>query len=135
MLEGRPIDTDLRKKAVSLQKALDWEDAGPEKAALFGAGETGKCITDKRVYYLEVETRVFHLTGGSGTSHLDDEYRWAGVEDPKIMLTTSHDPSSRLKMFVKVSYCFYHAYISSFTIFHCSSNYRNYAWCSLMHKG
>ncbi len=34
---------------------------------------------------------------------MDDEYRWAGVEDPKIMITTSHDPSSRLKMFVKVS--------------------------------
>ena len=43
-IEGRPIDTDLRKKAVSLQKALDWEDAGPEKAALFGASETGKNI-------------------------------------------------------------------------------------------
>ena len=34
---------------------------------------------------------------------MDDEYRWAGVEDPKIMITTSHDPSSRLKMFVKVT--------------------------------
>lgn len=33
---------------------------------------------------------------------MDDEYRWAGVEDPKIMITSSHDPSSRLKMFVKV---------------------------------
>ena len=32
---------------------------------------------------------------------MDDEYCWAGVEDPKIMITTSHDPSSRLKMFVK----------------------------------
>lgn len=41
--------------------------------------------------------------GGGGTSHMDDEYRWAGVEDPKIMITTSHDPSSRLKMFVKVT--------------------------------
>merc|ERR1712071_224033 len=60
--EGKPIDTDLRKKA-----------------AFLGGSETG----------------------GGGTSHLDDEYRWAGVEDPKIMLTTSHDPSSRLKMFVK----------------------------------
>lgn len=36
------------------------------------------------------------------TSHVDDEYRWAGVEDPKIMITTSRDPSSRLKMFAKV---------------------------------
>lgn len=36
------------------------------------------------------------------TNHMDDEYRWAGVEDPKVMITTSRDPSSRLKMFAKV---------------------------------
>lgn len=33
----------------------------------------------------------------------DDEYRWAGVEDPKVIVTTSHDPSSKLKQFSKVS--------------------------------
>ncbi len=33
---------------------------------------------------------------------MDDEYKWAGVEDPKVMVTTSRDPSSRLKMFAKV---------------------------------
>lgn len=32
---------------------------------------------------------------------IDDEYRYAGCEDPKIMITTSHEPSARLKMFVK----------------------------------
>lgn len=32
---------------------------------------------------------------------IDDEYQLAGVKDPKIMLTTSHDPSSRLKQFAK----------------------------------
>lgn len=37
------------------------------------------------------------------TSHEDDEYRWAGVEDPKVVITTSRDPSARLKMFAKVS--------------------------------
>ncbi len=31
----------------------------------------------------------------------DDEYRWAGVEDPKVMITTSRDPSARLKKFAK----------------------------------
>jgi len=31
----------------------------------------------------------------------DDEYQLAGVKDPKIMLTTSHDPSSKLKQFAK----------------------------------
>jgi hypothetical protein len=35
-------------------------------------------------------------------SFQDDEYRWAGVEDPKVMLTTSRDPSATLKKFVKV---------------------------------
>ncbi|XP_074654562.1 U3 small nucleolar ribonucleoprotein IMP4-like [Tubulanus polymorphus] len=35
------------------------------------------------------------------TTHIDDEYRWAGVTDPKIVVTTSRDPSSRLKMFAK----------------------------------
>ena len=34
---------------------------------------------------------------------VDDEYRWAGVEDPKIMITTARDPSSKLKQFAKVS--------------------------------
>ncbi|XP_036160125.1 U3 small nucleolar ribonucleoprotein protein IMP4-like [Myotis myotis] len=44
----------------------------------------------------------FDDTGGEGvTNHVDDEYRWAGVEDPKVMITTSRDPSSRLKMFAK----------------------------------
>ena len=33
---------------------------------------------------------------------MDDEYAWAGVEDPKIVITTSHSPSSRLKQFAKV---------------------------------
>jgi len=32
---------------------------------------------------------------------IDDEYQYAGVKDPKVMLTTSHDPSSRLKQFAK----------------------------------
>ena len=32
----------------------------------------------------------------------DDEYRWAGCEDPKILITTSHSPSAKLKEFSKV---------------------------------
>ncbi|XP_059403180.1 U3 small nucleolar ribonucleoprotein protein IMP4-like [Carassius carassius] len=44
----------------------------------------------------------FDDEGGEGvSSHMDDEYKWAGVEDPKVMVTTSRDPSSRLKMFAK----------------------------------
>lgn len=33
----------------------------------------------------------------------DDEYRKAGIEDPKLMITTSRNPSTRLKQFVKVT--------------------------------
>lgn len=35
------------------------------------------------------------------TNPEDDEYRWAGVENPKIVITTSYDPSSKLKVFAK----------------------------------
>jgi len=35
------------------------------------------------------------------TTHEDNEYRWAGVQDPKIVITTSHDPSVKLKQFAK----------------------------------
>lgn len=42
------------------------------------------------------------VSGGANTANSqDDEYRYAGCEDPKIMITTSRDPSARLKMFVK----------------------------------
>lgn len=36
-----------------------------------------------------------------GLSHLDDEYSRAGVEDPKVFITTARDPSSRLQQFAK----------------------------------
>lgn len=32
---------------------------------------------------------------------IDDEYAMAGVRDPKVCVTTSRDPSSRLKQFAK----------------------------------
>ncbi|KAH8550659.1 anticodon-binding protein [Umbelopsis sp. PMI_123] len=35
------------------------------------------------------------------TSHVDDEYARAGIYDPKILITTSRDPSSRLQQFSK----------------------------------
>ncbi|KAK8804986.1 u3 small nucleolar ribonucleoprotein [Blastocystis sp. subtype 4] len=34
-------------------------------------------------------------------THVDDEYATAGIEDPKVCVTTSRDPSSRLKKFIK----------------------------------
>ena len=77
--ENRLIDGDLRRDALALQKSGDWDDAGPQKAETFGT-ESG---------------------GTAAQNSQDDEYRWAGVEDPKVMLTTSRDPSARLKKFAK----------------------------------
>jgi U3 small nucleolar ribonucleoprotein protein IMP4 len=34
-------------------------------------------------------------------THQDDEYAYAGIRDPKILITTSRDPSSRLQQFAK----------------------------------
>ncbi|XP_044017563.1 U3 small nucleolar ribonucleoprotein protein IMP4 [Aphidius gifuensis] len=73
-----PIHPDLRKSALHLQRKSEWEDAGPELAVAQGTE-----------------------MGGTTGDHEDDEYRWAGVENPKIVITTARDPSSRLKMFAK----------------------------------
>lgn len=35
------------------------------------------------------------------TSYQDDEYRWAGVEEPRCVITTCREPSSKLKIFAK----------------------------------
>lgn len=38
--------------------------------------------------------------GGEGVTTMEDnEYRWAGVSDPKILVTTSRDPGKRLVQF------------------------------------
>jgi len=58
-----PIQTDLKRDALGLQKKLDWDDQGPQVAATVG-----------------------DESGGAAGTHEDDEYRWAGVEDPKVLL-------------------------------------------------
>jgi len=74
--ENKVIDTELKRDALELQKSGAWDDAGPELAASLG--------------------------GDAGVANsMDDEYRWAGVEDPKIVITTSREPSTKLKQFAK----------------------------------
>ncbi|KAK4052522.1 snoRNA-binding rRNA-processing protein imp4 [Microbotryomycetes sp. JL221] len=34
-------------------------------------------------------------------THIDDEYSQAGIEDPRVLITTSRDPSSKLSQFAK----------------------------------
>ena len=74
----------MRRDALALQKSGDWDDAGPQLAEASGGISGGTALR------------------ASAITSQDDEYRWAGVEDPKVMITTSRDPSARLKKFVKV---------------------------------
>lgn len=52
--------------------------------------------------HTQAQHTLLPLTDLAAHTHMDDEYAWAGVEDPKVVVTTSHDPSSRLKQFAKV---------------------------------
>ncbi|NWW70798.1 IMP4 protein, partial [Climacteris rufus] len=70
--ENRLLPTELRHEALALQKELEFDFDTP-------GGDP---------------------TPGAENSH-DDEYRWAGLEPPKVMVTTSRDPSSRLRLFAK----------------------------------
>ncbi|CAB1320035.1 unnamed protein product [Coregonus sp. 'balchen'] len=56
---------------------------------------------EDRVRMIEEKKQKLKSALDGVSSHMDDEYKWAGVEDLKVMVTTSRHPSSRLKMFVK----------------------------------
>ncbi|KAI0729386.1 Brix-domain-containing protein [Fomitopsis betulina] len=44
---------------------------------------------------------VFDEAQADPTTHVDNEYSMAGIQDPKIVVTTSRDPSSKLQQFAK----------------------------------
>ena len=73
LASGKPLPTELRANFAQLKSELDYEDAKRNT--------------------LDLETMK--------TSHVDDEYGNAGHTDPQIVITTSRDPSSRLKQFAK----------------------------------
>ncbi|XP_042211199.1 U3 small nucleolar ribonucleoprotein protein IMP4-like [Homarus americanus] len=75
--EGKEIPTTLQSKALKLMADGDWDDPGPQLAVELGGEAAG------------------------GSTNVDDEYRWAGIDDPKVVVTTSRDPSSKLKQFAK----------------------------------
>ncbi|CAJ0627561.1 13210_t:CDS:2 [Entrophospora sp. SA101] len=50
---------------------------------------------------LQKELHFDEAQTGKPTTHIDDEYAQAGIYDPKILITTSRDPSSRLSQFSK----------------------------------
>ncbi|CDS09982.1 hypothetical protein LRAMOSA02659 [Lichtheimia ramosa] len=89
----------LYKKSLEANERTNFE----KKQAIKQAIEEGKAIpTELRNMSKELrEDLPFDQAQSAPTSHIDDEYARAGVFDPKIMITTSRDPSSRLQQFAK----------------------------------
>jgi len=87
-----------RKSLEAQQKAIQ-----EKKQKLQYALDEGKPIpTELRKEEPELRKLLaYDDTKNEPTASIDDEYLNAGVKDPKVMLTTSHSPSSRLKQFAK----------------------------------
>ncbi|KAH6571998.1 hypothetical protein BASA62_003612 [Batrachochytrium salamandrivorans] len=96
--------TRLRREYI-YRKALESKDKliYDRKQQLKRAIEDGKAIPGDLKNDAEALRKdlVFDENQAAPTSHIDDEYARAGEADPKILLTTSRDPSSRLTMFSK----------------------------------
>ena len=58
-------------------------------------------------FNVDIMSVNLHVIVAGVTSHIDDEYQMAGVDDPRILITTSRNPSARLKQFAKVRYRFF----------------------------
>ncbi|KAI9224897.1 anticodon-binding protein [Blastocladiella britannica] len=89
----------LYRKANEQQQAATFDKKQQVKAAL----EAGKPVP----YELRTESAGFQRdllyddAQDAPSTHQDDEYAHAGEVDPKILITTSRDPSSRLLQFSK----------------------------------
>ena len=89
------------------RKSLEAKESAvfSRKEALRSALQSGKSIpTELREeeaalrHEIELEDAV---TGSAPRTHVDDEYAYAGAQDPRVCVTTSRAPSSKLKQFAK----------------------------------
>lgn len=93
----------LYRKSLSSTDAAGYEAKRRIRAAL----AQGKPLpTELRASYSGLKSEIDHedakhQPGSTATSHVDDEYGEAGWSDPRVCVTTSRAPSSRLKQFAK----------------------------------
>jgi len=91
----------LYEKSISAKESATYERKRKIKAAM----EEGKAVptelrNDAGKLRAEMELDdVVH--DGKPSDGIDSEYANAGVADPKVLVTTSHDPSSKLTQFLK----------------------------------
>ncbi|KAI0003063.1 Brix-domain-containing protein [Russula compacta] len=86
-------------KSLEAQERLTYE----RKQQLKNALASGKALpTELRKPARELgKDLAFDEAQAEPTTHIDSEYSRAGILDPKIILTTSRDPSSKLLQFAK----------------------------------
>lgn len=93
----------LHKKQLETQDSLINE----KKRKLKNALEDGKAIPTeivpeaRKLQHLSELDVIDPDNKEDGTQTIDDEYAQIGLYDPKVCITTSRDPSSRLKQFAK----------------------------------
>lgn len=99
---GKPIPGELKKEVASLKHAIELEDEHSVKPKV-GSTRGRRCRPDAGHASTAVSvTRACPRPAPPTPSlqtHIDDEYATAGIKDPKICITTSRDPSSRLRQF------------------------------------
>lgn len=97
--------TRLRREYLYRKSLQGKEKASYEtKHLLRSALANGKALpTELRASYdkLSSEIELEDEKTKEQMTHVDDEYGDAGLEDPRVCVTTSRDPSSRLKQFAK----------------------------------
>lgn len=89
----------LYKKALENRERQIWE----KKQAIKDALAKGKPIPEALKKELDDlrEAMGKDSVNSEPLTHVDDEYDRAGIEDPKILITTSRNPSSKLLQFSK----------------------------------
>ncbi|KAK2197034.1 bifunctional Brix domain/PD-(D-E)XK endonuclease-like domain superfamily/U3 snoRNP protein-Ribosome production factor 1/Exonuclease V [Babesia duncani] len=76
------------KKARKLKEAIDNNKSIPSEL------RTKSGLVQGSLDLLDEKAREDH-------THIDDEYAFAGIKEPKVMITTSRNPSGRLSQFAK----------------------------------
>ncbi|PLW15798.1 hypothetical protein PCANC_17251 [Puccinia coronata f. sp. avenae] len=89
----------LYKKALEARERQIWEKKQAVKEAL----AKGKPVPAELKKELDELREAMSKDAGNSEplTHVDDEYDRAGIEDPKILITTSRNPSSKLLQFSK----------------------------------
>ena len=92
----------LYRKQVDAQQTIRNEKKRKIKSAI----EEGKSLPTELIFearQLQHESEL-DLNQTDEPAEIDDEYANAGNREPKVCITTSRDPSSRLKQFAKYVY-------------------------------